>query len=581
MKTFYKKPFFYIGLVVLLIIVIAGIKFTSQDKEIEYNTVQAEQGQLIQEVNVTGTVQPAESVELAFEKLGKVVNIKVKVGDTIKKGELLATLNSSDLYAQISQARASLESARALLSNYNSALTSQEVKLAELKRGTRAEELTIAQTTVFNAEKALADMQTNLTNVKAQAETNTQNQLKVTASSLSNSINTGLTSLYAITTIQETYFYDYTQDSYQVATAKEAAVFSLLGKPASGRITNSGLSGLAGGAKEIVKNAELNPTEFNVNQAITATKDAMFQLRNTLNAISLALLSSADLTILNTQRGYIDAEVSTIIANETAIFSQVATNQTSISTAQTSITTAQNTLQSAKDNLLLKQAGSTTEQIAAQESNIDLAKANVRSQEAQIKYAQANINNISAQLSKSSIRSPLTGTVVNQETKVGEIVTANTPVIRVMTDNNFEIEANIAEVDIANIKLEDKATVTLDAYGNDKEFEVSVIKIDPAETVIDGVPTYKVTFQFDQEDGLIKSGMTANLDIITSERENVVNIPQRSVLRSDGNKIVRVLNSDGSVKEVTVITGIRGTNGNIEIIEGIKANDTIILSIKN
>ena len=71
-----------------------------------------------------------------------------------------------------------------------------------------------------------------------------------------------------------------------------------------------------------------------------------------------------------------------------------------------------------------------------------------------------------------------------------------------------------------------------------------MVKINPAETIIDGVPTYKITFQFEEEDGLIKSGMTANLDIVTAERENILSVPQRAVLRSNGSKTIRVLKSE-------------------------------------
>lgn len=578
MKLLFKKPLFYVGLAVIIIIAIS-IFVSQKEKPAEYNTITIEASALTQEVSVTGTVKPAESVELAFEKLGKVATVNVAVNDKVKKGELLASLVGTDLYAQLAQAQASLESTKALLKNYESALAAQQAKLDELKSGTRPEELTIAQTAVLNATKDLADAKTNLENIKAKTAADLQSQLETTAASLSNSINTGLAALYSLTDIQESYFSDYSQDSYQVATAKEAAVYSLLGKINGGRMTNSGLGSLSGGAKALVIAAENEPTETNINLAIVATRDALIKIRTTLNSIPLSPLTSANITTINTQRGYIDAEISSVATNENAIAVQKASNQTSISTAESSITTAENSLKTAQDNYNLKLAGATNQQIAAQEANVELAEANVKSQLAQIKYAQANVSNIAAQISKNGIRSPLDGTVVMQEAKIGEIIQANIPVIKVMTENNFQIEANIAEVDIANIKLEDVATVTLDAYGSDKTFTASVVEIDPAETIIDGVPTYKVTFQFNEEDGLIKSGMTANIDIVTATRENVINIPQRAVLRQDGKKIVRILINNKTVEEVPVTTGIRGTNGNIEILEGLSEGQTLILSV--
>jgi len=61
-------------------------------------------------------------------------------------------------------------------------------------------------------------------------------------------------------------------------------------------------------------------------------------------------------------------------------------------------------LQAANDTLNLKKAGYTNEQLAAQQAQVNSAKANVESQRAQIKYAEANVNNIAAQLAKNSVR---------------------------------------------------------------------------------------------------------------------------------------------------------------------------------
>src|SRR5581483_10901237 len=98
------------------------------------------------------------------------------------------------------------------------------------------------------------------------------------------------------------------------------------------------------------------------------------------------------------------------------------------------------------------------------------------------------------------------------------------------SDTKFQIDANIAEADIAKVALGQKATVTLDAYGPDVVFNATVIKIDPAETIVDGVPTYKTTFQFDTPDDRIKSGMTANIDIQGDSHTDVLAVPERAVI---------------------------------------------------
>jgi len=184
------------------------------------------------------------------------------------------------------------------------------------------------------------------------------------------------------------------------------------------------------------------------------------------------------------------------------------------------------------------------------------------------------------------------------EAKVGEIVYPSTSasdsikqLISIMSEGNFEIKADIPEVDIAKVRIGNEARVTLDAYGSDIEFNAKVLAVDPAETVIEGIPTYKVTLQFNEQDERVKSGMTANVDIMTDKRENVITIPQRAVIGKNGDKVVRLLktvpnpeNSDKTiemVEEIPVEVGIRGSDGQIEVLSGLNEGDKIVVSIKN
>jgi HlyD family secretion protein len=176
--------------------------------------------------------------------------------------------------------------------------------------------------------------------------------------------------------------------------------------------------------------------------------------------------------------------------------------------------------------------------------------------------------------------SPIGGIVTKQEAKRGEIVSPGIIVVSVMSDKNFQIETNVPEADIAKISVNNTAKVTLDAYGDSVNFDAKVIKIDPAETVVEGVSTYKVTMEFIKEDERVKSGMTANIDILTEQKNGVLSVPQRAVVDKSGSKFVKILQSDGNVKEVTVKTGLKGSNGDIEVTDGLHAGDKVITSTK-
>ncbi len=578
LPNIFKKKSFYISSILVLIVFVIAVVASQKETTPVYTTVVVEKSTLTQEVSVTGTVKAANNVELAFEKPGKVAQINVKIGDPVKAGQILASLSSNDLYAQSGQAAASLESSRALLINYESALAAQQAKLNELKLGTRAEELTIAQTTVSTAQQTLSDAQVALENAKIKAAADLQKQLEITNAGLSDAISVGLSALFSITDIQNTYFSESTPEATRLAETKSYAVYYLLGGSNGGKMSSSSLNSLNGGAKALVNNAFQNPTEVNIIAALNETKSAMLQVRQVFNSIYLSPLSNTDISNLNTQKGYVDAQITAITTNENLIKVQKVTNSSTINNAETAVNTAKNNLQSAQNNLSLKLAGPTIEQIAAQEAQVKLAEANVKSQLAQIKYAQSNLGNIAAQIAKNTITSPIDGKVVMQDAKVGEIIQSNIAVIKIISDNKFQIEANVAEVDIANVKVADEATVTLDAFGSDTEFTATVISVDPAETIVDGVPTYKVTLEFTEENENIKSGLTANVDILTAKKENILNIPQRAIIRNNGDKIVKMLKGEKEIQEVKVSTGIRGSNGNIEILSGLNEGDKVVIS---
>ena len=255
-------------------------------------------------------------------------------------------------------------------------------------------------------------------------------------------------------------------------------------------------------------------------------------------------------------RALLDDATKTVINSTNLSASNTSDYQANINTAKTNVNTA-------------------LASISSQEQNISSQKAVVASKEAGIKSAEANVASIMAQMEKLVLRSPIGGIITKQDAKVGEIVKANEVVATVISAGSFEIEANVPEADIAKLKIGNRASVTLDAYGRDAVFGARVRAIDPAETVIEGVSTYKTTFNFEKEDARIKSGMTANIDVVTAEKEGVVVVPQRAVITRDGGKFILVDTGGETPEERAVETGLRGSDGNIEITSGLEEGEKV------
>ncbi|MCX6703391.1 MAG: efflux RND transporter periplasmic adaptor subunit [Candidatus Zambryskibacteria bacterium] len=133
-----------VGLVVLLGIgymVFGGGKTKAE-------TVIVEKGNITEQVIVTGKVKPANEVDLAFDRSGKVSRANVQVGSQVVAGQILVSLDSSETYAEYLRAQANV--------------ASEQAKLDELKRGTRPEELAISESEVTNAETALSNAEDKL-----------------------------------------------------------------------------------------------------------------------------------------------------------------------------------------------------------------------------------------------------------------------------------------------------------------------------------------------------------------------------------------------------------------------------------
>ena len=227
--------------------------------------------------------------------------------------------------------------------------------------------------------------------------------------------------------------------------------------------------------------------------------------------------------------------------------------RTSIANAITAINNGNAALLSTQKNLALEQAGATSNDIAAQQALVDQSK---------------------AALMKTLIVAPFSGTVTVVNAKVGAALGVSTGAIS-MIGSNLQIESYVPEVNVALIKVGNSASTTLDAYGPNVTFPARVASIDPAETVRDGVSTYRTILAFATPDQRIRSGMTANVIITTAQKNNIIAVPQGAITTAtDGTHHVKVIEGDHTTDR-TVTVGDVSSIGTIEITSGLKDGDTI------
>src|SRR5581483_920757 len=98
---------------------------------VSYTTSSAQTGTITNAVTATGPVSAASAVPLNFKSSGKLASINVKVGDQVKAGDVLATLDTTDLQSQLQQAQATLASAQANYNKVTAGATPQAIAAAK------------------------------------------------------------------------------------------------------------------------------------------------------------------------------------------------------------------------------------------------------------------------------------------------------------------------------------------------------------------------------------------------------------------------------------------------------------------
>ncbi|MFA6322072.1 MAG: efflux RND transporter periplasmic adaptor subunit [Candidatus Buchananbacteria bacterium] len=503
-----------------------------------YDYVQVKKGDISQKVSVTGQVKPAESVDLAFGLGGKVRSVNVEVGQEVKAGQSLVSIDSSDLSASYQQAKSAADGAQA--------------RLNEMKKGARAEDLQLSQTQLSGAT-------TNLDNIKTKATVDLKNVYEAALNAAQRSTTMAKSAMLTLTDIQLNHFLTSSpdRDIDDIANKKSFALVTLLGASGdSGKWTAAMINPLTGGAFGQVQSALNNPTQENIDQAVNQTVMALQKVKNVLDAVPITYdLTATDKTNLSAEKSNLTTELITLSAKQEAIRVQKAANDSLIATAQGAVDNAQSAL-------VLKQAGASVEQIQAQESVL--------------KSAQASASAVAAQIAKTIITAPMDGVITKQDAKVGEIISPTVPVVSLISKTKYQIETYIAEADIAKVKVGDLAKVTLDAYGGSEIFDATLIAIDPAETILNGSAVYKTKLQFSQDNEKIKSGLTANIEIGTQNKTGVLIIPSQTIMTKGLEKFVMIDDGQGSLKQQKVEVGITGQDGQTEIISGLIENDRVV-----
>lgn len=208
-------------------------------------------------------------------------------------------------------------------------------------------------------------------------------------------------------------------------------------------------------------------------------------------------------------------------------------------------------------------------------------------------------------LGYANIYSPIDGVVLSRDIDEGQTVAASysTPTLFTIAQDlkEMQVEADVDEADIGNVKEGQRVTFTVDAYvGETFEGEVTQVRLDP--TITSNVVTYTVVIRADNPDLKLKPGLTATISIYTLELNDVLtaeakainftpdveslndynlqnNLPPIKSIQQDEKTKVWVLDKDSSLSSKAIEIG--ASDGvNVQILSGIQEGDKLVYSLK-
>ncbi|MDD2680618.1 MAG: efflux RND transporter periplasmic adaptor subunit [Patescibacteria group bacterium] len=551
-------------------------------------------------ISASGKIVAKDGVELSFPVSGslEVDSVYVNEGDEIKKGDKVASVKTESLNFEL----------RSAYNNYQSALASYNSKVAPASDS----EISKAKSSIEQSEASLEQAQLSLEQTKVSAANtiaNAEASLKTAKDNLdlnssiedseavNNAYNNLLTNIKSVSILSLKVL----RDSDSIIGVDDTNINSefeaVLGAKNSTSFSSSKNSYPL--SKNLAQQLEsylftINASDhYAIDQASDKAKTLLDSLQSHL--YNMQDLVDATITFVGLSQSKLDGFKSTISSNRSSVNSAISSlngSLQSISTSKNSLSQYQSSYDKAIRDLDL--AKSQTEQniknaeislrsreLSLEQSKNDYADLiapidsyDLSSAKAQLTSAAISVDKAKYNVDQATLISPIDGVISQLNYKQGDIILSDSAkkMASIINKDTLFIEVNIEEADISKLEVGQKARASFDAVDDvELDGELSFISM-TSETSSNGIVTYLVRILInDVADSPVREGMTASVDFITAEAQDVLAIPVAAIRNIAGSPSVE--KEDGSI--VNVVSGF--TDGKkVEIISGLSAGDKIV-----
>jgi len=550
-------------------------------------------------VTMSAAAESVDNAALSFGIAGRVKSVEVALGDEVKPGQRLASLESDDLENALASAEANLASARIRLQQVQSGATAADIANTD-------KAVASAQATL---DKALNDQQ-DLLDGASEADLAAADEAVKSAQS-------------ALATAQDNFRrLDEGPSEAEIAAAQsnlDSATASLSSAQAAeqaaiGNVTDAkgALQGAAGiycgtdGHLLVIcadfliplTTAQVTTLSHSISPAADSEPDpelvwATNYLINSNTAYKSAVDAGDDAKVS------IDAAESALDAAQAALDDLTAPPDPSdIATAQAAVTAAEQALtaaQLAQEELL---RGPTASDMANAQGAVDSAQASLAAaiaarddllagadqedidlQVQQVKLAELAVEKARESVEDATLTAPFDGTAAAIAIHVGDVVTPNTPAITILAPNALRVKLTLGETDLPAVRVGQTGLIIFDAIQG-VAYPLRITSIGLAPETQQGVVTYTALAELTRlneggEDIRPAPGMNGAAVVTTDEKANVLAVPGQAIRRRGNDQVVDVL-VDGKPETRVIRTGSTDAT-NTEVTSGLQAGDLVIL----
>ena len=533
----------FITFIILLVVIGGGYyeykNITGSVVTTQYVTSAAQKGTLVVSVSGSGQVSASNQTNVQAQVSGTVASIPVSNNQSVKAGQALIILDTTNDERAVRNAQSSLENA--------------QLALQTLMAPASTSTLLQSQQSAVQAQQSLQTNQSNLASDYTSAYADISNTF-IDLSGVMSGLNGVL--------------YNTTLNKIQANADAYTNLISNI-NPNAQVYHDSAIAGYQA-AYTAYNQALADYKNTTINSSTSTIESLLAETYSTLKIISIAnsdtknLLDLVNTTLQQQGNMRIPAQLNT---DETSMQSYISTTNSHLQT----ILQIQNSIQSDKQAIAVGQISIQQTAAALAQLQSGPTQLQIQTQQLAVTQAQNSLSDAKENLNNDYVRAPFDGTITNITARVGQPASGT---LAVLVGNIQLAQATLNEVDVVNIKVGQQATITFDALP-DLTLTGKVSEVDTIGTVSQGVVSYNVQVALDVPNAQVKPGMSDTVSIITNVKQDVLLVPNSAISTKQNVSYVQVMQASGTPSDVEVTTGL-SNDSETEILSGINEGDKVV-----